>query len=123
VKAEDLVKYLGHQLDTCSPTELVDLRGMYGAIRDGEATWKQVMENKAEQGGGGDAPAGESTQATAKVIPVCSDEDFKKKTPEWRKLIIEKKKSVADLTAMIETKTRLTEDQKLTIDAWSHDDE
>ena len=124
VKAEDLVKYLGHQLDTCSPTELVDLRGMYGAIRDGEATWKQVMENKAEQGGGesSGAQAGESAPA-AKVIPVCSDEDFKKKTPEWRKLIIEGKKSVSDLISMIETKTRLSEEMKLTIDSWSHDDE
>lgn len=123
VKAEDLVKYLGHQLDTCSPTELVDLRGMYGAIRDGEASWKQVMENKAEQGGESTGSPSESAQSGAKVIPVCSDEDFKKKTPEWRKLILEKKKSVADLTAMIETKMRLSDEQKMTIDSWSHDDE
>jgi len=123
VKAADLVAYLGHSLDACSPTELVELRGIYGAVKDGEATWKQVMENKAEQGGESSGNSGESTQSASKIIPACSDEDFKKKTPEWRKLILEKKKSVADLTAMIETKMRLTEDQKLTIDAWSHDDE
>jgi hypothetical protein len=121
VKAADLTAYLGHTLDTCSPTELVDLRGIYGAIKDGEATWKSVMENKAEQDGDGGST--DNATATAKVIPVCSDEEFKKKTPEWRKLIIERKKSVDDLVKMIETKTRLTEDQKLTIDAWSHDDE
>jgi hypothetical protein len=123
VKADELVKYLGHSLDICSPTELVDLRGIYGAIKDGEATWKQVMENKAEQGG--ESQEGQKTEgtATAKVPPVCSDEEFKKKSAEWRKLIIERKKSVNDLIAMIETKTRLTEDQKLTVDAWSHDDE
>lgn len=123
VKAADLVAYLGHTLDTCSPTELVDLRGIYGAIKDGEATWKAVMENKAEQGGESTGELNEGGQSTTKVMPVCSDEEFKKKTPEWRKLIIEKKKTVADLTSMIETKMRLTEDQKLTIDAWSHDDE
>jgi hypothetical protein len=122
VKAADLTAYLSHTLDTCSPAELVALRGIYGAIKDGEATWKSVMDNKEEQMDRG-PDLGESTTATAKVIPVCSEEDFKKKTPEWRKLILEKKKSVSDLTAMIETKMRLTEDQKLTIDAWSHDDE
>lgn len=123
VKAADLTAYLGHALDTCSPTELVDLRGIYGAIANGEATWKSVMENKAEQGGESSGTSGDGAAPAGKVIPVCSDEDFKKKAPEWRKLIIEKKKSVTDLTAMIETKMRLTEDQKLTIDAWSHDDE
>lgn len=54
VKAADLIKYLGHGLDTCSPAELVDLRGIWGAISDGEATWKTVMENR--QGNDGDAP-------------------------------------------------------------------
>lgn len=51
VKAVDLVTYLGHDLDQCSPAELVNLRGIYGAIRDGEATWTSVIENRAEQAG------------------------------------------------------------------------
>lgn len=128
VKAADLTAYLGHTLDTCSPHELVDLRGIYGAIKDGEATWKSVMENKAEQQGSGDGQGG-GTQAGggdttgAKVIPVCSDDEFKKKSAEWRKTIVDGKKSVADLVAMIETRTRLTEDQKLQIDAWSHEND
>jgi hypothetical protein len=50
VKAGQLTEYLGHDIGTCSPKELVDLRGLYGAIKDGEATWASVMENKAEQG-------------------------------------------------------------------------
>lgn len=120
VKASDLVAYLGHALDSCSPTELVDLRGIYGAIKDGEATWKSVMDNKAEQTGGSTADA---PKPEGKVIPVCSDERFKDKTPEWRKLILDKKKSVADLIAMIESKEKLTEDQKLEIDAWSHEND
>jgi hypothetical protein len=51
VKASDLLEYLGHSLDSCSPPELVSLRGTYGAIRDGEATWASVMDNKREQEG------------------------------------------------------------------------
>jgi len=119
VKASDLVSYLGHSLDNCSPTELVDLRGTYGAIRDGEATWKSVMENRAEQSGG----SGDGQKPEAKPIPVCSDERFTAKTPEWRKLILDKKKTVDDLIAMIESKEKLTEEQKLKIDAWSHEND
>lgn len=123
VKADDLTKYLGHSLDACSPAELVGLRGIYGAIRDGEATWKTVMDNKEEQIDRDDVKHPQGVDGGAKVIPACTDEDFKKKTPEWRKLILENKKSVTDLIAMIETRQRLSEDQKLTVDSWSHDDE
>lgn len=51
VKPKDLASYLGHDLDGCSPSEIVTLRGIYGAIKDGEATWKTVMENKEEHEG------------------------------------------------------------------------
>ncbi len=45
VQPSDLEKYLGHGLGACAPADLVNLRGLYGAIRDGEATWKTVIEN------------------------------------------------------------------------------
>lgn len=120
VKASDLVAYLGHALDSCSPTELVDLRGIYGAIKDGEATWKSVMDNKVEQDG---KPPAEGQKPEAKPVPVCSDERFKEKTPEWRKAILDKKKTVADLIATIESKEKLTDEQKDTIDSWSHEND
>jgi len=53
VRASDLLEFLGHALDQCSPKQLVDLRALYGAIRDGETTWLAVMDNKREQEGGG----------------------------------------------------------------------
>lgn len=115
VKATDLVEYLGHDLDQCSPAELVALRGTYSAIRDGEATWVEVMDNKAQNG-----EAGESKQ---KTLPTCSDEEFAAKKEGWRQTILSKKKTPAALISTIQTKTLLTEDQKLTIDAWSHEDE
>lgn len=50
VKVSELEQYLGHKLDSCSPAELVKLRGIFGAIKDGEATWKSVMESVKPDG-------------------------------------------------------------------------
>lgn len=120
VKASDLTEYLGHSLDTCSPTELVDLRGIYGAIRDGEATWKAAMEDKSEQdgkkAGAGASSAGNSSGG--KSLPTCSDDSFAKKSAGWRKQV-EAGKSVNDLITMIQTKEQLTEDQKMEIAGWA----
>jgi len=55
--------------------------------------------------------------------PFYAAENFEKNRASWRSVILEKKKTVADLIAMIETKSPLTEDQKLTIDSWSHEQE
>lgn len=44
VPVVELHNYLGHGLDTCSPKQLVELRSIYGAIRDGETTWKQTID-------------------------------------------------------------------------------
>lgn len=117
VKAADLAAYLGHSLDTCSPAELVDLRGIYGAIRDGESSWKSVMDNKAEQSGKG----GAETSAKTKDLPTCSDEAFEKKKGAWRMAIETGNKSVNDLIAMIQTKELLTNDQKIEIASWATD--
>jgi hypothetical protein len=114
VKAADLVEYLGHALDACSPTELVDLRGIYGAIKDGESTWKSVMENKAEQAGAGKGEGGEK-----KALPACTDEVFEKKKAGWKATIEGGKKTVNDLIATIETKELLTADQKVEIASWA----
>lgn len=101
VKAAELAEYLGHSLDTCSPTELVNLRGIYGAIRDGEASWKSVMENKPERDG--------------KPPAAWSDEDFKKSLQAWGKAIESGKKTVAEIIAMASTKGTLSEEQKARI--------
>lgn len=39
VKPAALEQYLGHPLDSTSPSELADLRQMFATIRDGEAKW------------------------------------------------------------------------------------
>jgi len=123
VKVADLVDYLGHSLDACSPNELVDLRGVYGAIKDGEATWKSVMENKAEQDGAGGKRSDSAAPSAKKELSTCTADEFEAKKAEWRKVIIDKKKTPGALIATIQTKVLLTEEQKLTIDSWAHEAE
>ena len=105
VKASDLVEYLGHPLDTCSPSELVQLRALYGAIRDGEATWKEAMDNKSRNGGGD----GGGTGGTEKQY--YADDAFKASLPKWKGLIVGGKKTPDQIIAMAQTKAPLTEAQ------------
>ena len=44
VPVDELIEFLGHPLDTCSPPELVKLRGIFSAIREGDASWAQTVE-------------------------------------------------------------------------------
>lgn len=56
-----LKAYLTHDIATVSPAEMTDLRGIYEAIRDGETTWRAVMEERGGDAGGTKAPAAPST--------------------------------------------------------------
>ena len=69
-------------------------------------------------------PAAAATDdRTIDQLPECTDELFKQKTPEWRKTILDKKKTPAQLIAMLSTRATFTEAQKNTIDSWSHENE
>jgi hypothetical protein len=46
VMPSDLAKYLGHPLEAIQPAELVELRQVYGTIRDGETTWREIVAAK-----------------------------------------------------------------------------
>lgn len=116
VSATDLNSYLGHDLGQCSPAQIVTLRGIFGAIKDGEASWQSVMSNKTEQGNG-KPPAGTGE------ITMMGQAEFDKKAARWRKVIIDKTQTVADLIAMIESKgAKLTDDQKQTLDSYVHEE-
>jgi hypothetical protein len=83
VTAEQLKEYLGHQGATLSPKETSDLRALYAAIRDGEATWRDVMdkrEAKAPAASGLDAVRAaaanvEGAPQTGEVPPPAADPD------------------------------------------------
>lgn len=49
IHVEDLVSYLGHPLDRCTPDEIARLRGIYAALRDGATTWREVVESSSVQ--------------------------------------------------------------------------
>ena len=57
-------------------------------------------------------------------ITMMAQADFDKKAAGWRKIIIEKKQTVTDLVAMIESKgAKLTDGQKMTLDAFAHEND
>ncbi len=49
VKPAALKAYIGHDLESCSPVEIAELRDTYQAINTGETTWAEVMQSKAEK--------------------------------------------------------------------------
>lgn len=87
-----------------------------------------IDERDDDQGdtGTGDeqmAASGTAAPARSSTLPACTPEKFAASKAGWREQIISKKKTVAELVAMIETRQALTEDQKLEIDAWSHEND
>ncbi|MCL6481041.1 MAG: hypothetical protein K6U02_04880 [Firmicutes bacterium] len=47
VRVTDLKDYLGvDSLDTLTPKDLVNLRAVYQALRDGETNWREIMEQR-----------------------------------------------------------------------------
>ncbi|MDB5657338.1 MAG: uncharacterized protein JWQ94_4951, partial [Tardiphaga sp.] len=113
VRAEQIKEYLGHDASTLPPKEMTDLRALYASIRDGEATWRDVMENNAENAGAPPPPAGK------KEIPACTSDSFDKKKAGWKKTVENGIKSVNELIATIQTKELLTDDQKVEIASWA----
>ncbi|HUV59137.1 MAG TPA: hypothetical protein VMW09_03390 [Desulfatiglandales bacterium] len=46
----DIKKYIGHSVDTLSPSEIVSLRTIYAAIDGGESTWADYINKKESEG-------------------------------------------------------------------------
>ena len=70
VQVEQLKEYVGHELSALDPNELQTLRAIYSAIKDGETSWKAVMDDKAEKEAEAKAakkPAAEPAKAAPKA--------------------------------------------------------
>jgi hypothetical protein len=64
VMPDQLTTYVGHSLETLSPKELDELRGLYVALKEGEITWPEALDAKT---GGSDASDEQSTGRNAAV--------------------------------------------------------
>lgn len=71
VNPSDIAAYLGHDLGTTSPAELVDLRAVYEAIKNGEATWKAVIEAR-ESGEDDGAPKARAASVSERLKAAAS---------------------------------------------------
>jgi hypothetical protein len=65
----------------------------------------------------------QAPQKVAATLPECTAEKFAENQAAWRALITSGKKTPAALIAMLSTKATLSEEQKLTIDSWAHENE
>lgn len=45
---DQIKEYLGHPADTLVPKELTELRALYAAIREGETSWAEVMDDRSK---------------------------------------------------------------------------
>lgn len=81
VPVEALKEYLGHELSSIDPTELQLLRSTYSAIKDGETTWKAVMDDKAEKEAEAKAAASASASAPKKAEPAAQKAQARNDSP------------------------------------------
>ena len=88
VQVESLKEYLGHDLASIDPNELQTLRALYSAIKDGETTWKAVMDDKAER----DAEAKEEKKRQS----AKADEQKGEKKKAEPKVVVEEKAIAQD---------------------------
>lgn len=92
VRPKDIEAYLGHSLEQLVPAELQTLRGMFRAIRDGEATWKEYLEK-------GEEPEKEAVDE-AKIVDFDRQASERKADPEILQAFL----------------TRISTDMKISID-------
>ena len=71
VQPTDLEEWLGHAIGVSTPAEIEQLRRLYVAIRDGEATWPEALEQRSEQAQA-KAGRGEKTLAAPKPAAVAA---------------------------------------------------
>ncbi len=83
-----------------------------------------VIDDREDGQDAGGAEASTAGSAAPRAdLPMCTAEKFNASKAGWREQIISGKKTVPELVAMIETRQVLTEEQKLTIDSWTHEND
>ncbi len=89
---------------------LVTLRGILTAIKDGDTTPEQAFGAKEQ--------AAETKQAATKQNPSLSDEDFSKKKTDWQFLIETGEQSKEEVISMVSSKYTLSAEQLAVINGF-----
>lgn len=113
VTKEHIEKRIQRRLDSIQPAQVVMLKRVYASLRDDMSSpgdWFEMEEG---------ATAAPPPPAPKKGLPACTPEAFDKKKAGWKKTVETGVKSVNDLIATIETKEKLSDDQKVEIASWA----
>jgi len=82
IKPSNLARYVGHSLDTITPAEIISLKEVYRALRDGESTWADYEAEIAARGSAPDAPDAPDVEPPA-------DENVESQFAALRQMIID----------------------------------
>lgn len=66
VSVEALKEFVGHELSALTPNEIQLLRTTYTSIKDGETSWKAIMDDKAEKEANAKEKAKQNAPTSAK---------------------------------------------------------
>lgn len=98
-------------VEDISLEHLVTLRGLLTAIKEGDTTPEQAFDGATSK-----------SDTRDKTPTECSDEVFSINAPSWREMIVTKKKTSSQLLSTLGTKYVLSDEQRLTIDSWQHEE-
>lgn len=115
ISAEQVCATLGvHGIEDISLENLVTLRGILTAIKDGDTTPEQAFASAAPQEG--KKPEGGKTE-----LPACTPEQFAELAKEWEPLVRSKAKTPKQAITAARTKYTLNDAQCFQIDAWAQE--
>ena len=77
IQPSEIERYLGHPVAALTPAEYVELRGVFAALRNGEATWTDAMEAKH----GEPSPSEKGEDPRQKAIKARIEAQRKKASP------------------------------------------
>lgn len=89
ISPDDLTEYLGCTPDKASPSQVDDLRGIYNAIKAGEAKWSDYLQRDEEKAASASTETAnrlknnlaKAKEATANLQPKAESEDSAGKVP------------------------------------------
>jgi hypothetical protein len=99
IKPKSIEEYLGRSVTTLQPSELQDLRGIYRAIKEGEAKWSDYIKKEVADDEAGEKEAAKTAAKFEKSIPKDVDpvilQEFLVRTADGNKTTVDQVKDEA----------------------------